>query len=120
MVKPCRRKAARNWFMATVGDTGFSVTSVIVPLTRGSTTTLAPEMVAMVRATASMSALLKFKVIGSPRLATPSVRVCASEFKGNRVLAPVSSAATAIKIIVLLPNCAGEVGVRNLIGFSPR
>src|SRR6218665_3200276 len=36
------------------------------PLTRGSTTTLRPVMVAMVRATASMSALAKFSVTGSP------------------------------------------------------
>ena len=39
--------------------------SVMVPLTRGSTTTLWPDKVASVLATASMSALLKFSVTGS-------------------------------------------------------
>ena len=54
--------------MATLRLTGFSVTKVMVPFTRGSTTTFMPEIRAMVRATASISALLKFKVIGSPGL----------------------------------------------------
>jgi hypothetical protein len=40
---------------------------VIVPFTRGSTTMLRPVMAAIVRATASISALAKFSVIGSPR-----------------------------------------------------
>jgi hypothetical protein len=39
---------------------------VDLPFTRGSTTTLRPVMVAMVRATASISALAKFSVTGSP------------------------------------------------------
>ena len=38
----------------------------MVPLTRGSTTTLRPVMIAMVRATASISALAKFNVTGPP------------------------------------------------------
>jgi hypothetical protein len=37
----------------------------MVPLTRGSTTTLCPDKLASVRATASMSAFTKFSVIGS-------------------------------------------------------
>ena len=37
----------------------------MVPLTRGSTTTLWPDSVAKVLATASISALLKFRVTGS-------------------------------------------------------
>ena len=37
----------------------------MVPLTRGSTTTLWPDKVAKVLATASISALLKFNVTGS-------------------------------------------------------
>ena len=57
---------------AAAGLTGCSVTSVIVPLTRGSTTTLRPVRVARVRATASMLALTKFRVTGSPRLAAPA------------------------------------------------
>ena len=57
---------------------GLSETKVIVPLTRGSTTTLRPVMMAMVRATASISALLKFSVIGSPRLTVgAALLVCA-------------------------------------------
>ncbi len=44
-----------------------SVCRVIVPLTRGSTTTSRPVTTAIVRATDSISALLKFSVIGSPR-----------------------------------------------------
>ena len=39
----------------------------MVPFTRGSTTTSRPVTTAMVRATASMSALAKLSVIGSPR-----------------------------------------------------
>ena len=52
---------------AVSGGSGLSVISVMAPFTRGSTTTLRPVMVAMVRATASMSALTKFRVTGSPR-----------------------------------------------------
>jgi hypothetical protein len=44
-----------------------SVTRFMVPFTRGSTTTSRPVTTAMVRATDSMSALVKFSVIGSPR-----------------------------------------------------
>ena len=65
--KPCTRSCDENWPKATSGATGFSVMSVRVPLTRGSTTTLRPVMVAIVRATASISALTKFSVTGSPR-----------------------------------------------------
>ena len=68
MVKPCKRKLLKNCAIATLRLTGFSVTKVMVPLTRGSTTTFMPEIKAIVRATASISALLKFKVIGSPGL----------------------------------------------------
>jgi hypothetical protein len=64
-VKPDRRKVATNWLKACCGGTGRSVDSVIVPFTRGSTTMLRPVMAAMVRATASMSALAKFSVTGS-------------------------------------------------------
>ena len=39
----------------------------MVPLTRGSTTTLAPDRVARVRATASISAFTKLSVTGSRR-----------------------------------------------------
>ena len=39
----------------------------MVPLTRGSTTTLAPDRVASVRATASISAFTKLSVTGSRR-----------------------------------------------------
>ena len=41
----------------------------MVPLTRGSTTMLRPVIKPRVRATPSISALLKFKVMGSPGLA---------------------------------------------------
>ena len=68
MVKPCIRKLVRNWAMATWGLTAFSLTSVIWPLTRGSTTTLTPAITPIVRATSSMSVALKFKVMKSPRL----------------------------------------------------
>jgi hypothetical protein len=91
---------ARNWLYATAGATGFSVVRVMVPLTRGSTTTLRPVSVAMVRATASMSALVKFSVIGSPRLAdaltigggTTGAASWAQEFKEKRPPAPANSA----------------------------
>ena len=73
-VKPCKRSAARNWSKAWAVGTGRSVTRFSVPLTRGSTTTLRPLMVAMVRATASISAPTKFSVTGSPaRTAVPGV-----------------------------------------------
>ena len=49
-----------------MGGTARSVIRVSWPLTRGSTTTLRPVMVAMVRATASISALAKLSVTGSP------------------------------------------------------
>src|SRR6218665_698190 len=65
-VEPCSRSAARNCSKAAAGVTARSVTRLSWPLTRGSTTTLRPVMVAMVRATASMSALAKFSVTGSP------------------------------------------------------
>ena len=64
-VKPDRRSVARNWLNAAAGGTGLSVESVMVPLTRGSTTMLRPVMAAMVRATASISALTKFSVTAS-------------------------------------------------------
>jgi hypothetical protein len=48
------------------GETALSVSSVIWPLTRGSTTTLRLVMAAMARDTASISALVKFSVTGSP------------------------------------------------------
>ena len=54
-----------NYENAAMGGTARSVISVSWPLTRGSTTTLRPVMVAMVRATASISALAKFSVTGS-------------------------------------------------------
>ena len=77
MAKPCRRSAAENWSKAAPGDTGRSVCRFIVPFTRGSTTTSRPVMTAMVRATASISALVKLSVIGSPRRGA-SPAVCAS------------------------------------------
>ena len=70
-VNPCRRKAARNCWKAAAGVTARSVTSVSCPFTRGSTTTLRPVMVAMVRATASMSAPAKLSVTGSPGRTLP-------------------------------------------------
>ena len=76
MVKPCKRSAAINWFTAAMRLTGLSVISVMVPLTRGSTTTLMPVMLPMVRATASISALTKFRVTGSGRAAARGL-VCA-------------------------------------------
>ena len=68
MVKPCIRKLVRNCAIATCGLTDFSLTRLIWPLTRGSTTTFMPEITPMVRATASMSAALKLSVMWSPRL----------------------------------------------------
>ena len=82
-VKPGRRSVARNWLKAAAGGTGRSVVRLIVPLTRGSTTMLRPVMAAMVRATASISALTKFSVTGS-------LARCASSGAG----APASSAQT--------------------------
>jgi hypothetical protein len=64
-VKPDSLRVATNWLNAAVGDTGRSVLSVMVPFTRGSTTMLRPLIAAMVRATASISALTKFRVTGS-------------------------------------------------------
>jgi hypothetical protein len=66
--KPCSRSAARNWFHAAAGGWGLSLCRFIVPLTRGSTTTLRPVITASVRATASMSALAKLSVTPSPGL----------------------------------------------------
>ena len=66
---------------ACVGVTGEVVTTVIVPLTRGSTTTLRPVMVAMVRATASISALAKLSVTGPlarPATAAGAVGIAAA------------------------------------------
>ncbi len=60
--KPCVRSCAANRRSACAGETGVVLVSVMVPLTRGSTTTLRPVMVAMVRATASISALAKSSV----------------------------------------------------------
>ena len=64
--KPCVRSWLENWRSACAGVTGVVVTSVMVPLTRGSTTTLRPVITARVRATASISALAKFSVTGPP------------------------------------------------------
>ena len=87
--------------MATLRLTGLSVTKVMVPLTRGSTTTFMPEIRAMVRATASISALLKFKVIGSPGLG-----LCA-----NAALQSIASTAMVVR----------KSGMRErVIWFSPR
>ncbi len=82
-VKPCRRSAARNCSKALAGETARSVTRLSWPLTRGSTTTLRPVMVARVRATASMSAPEKFSVTGSlgstlPVCADVCLDVCAA------------------------------------------
>ena len=63
--------AARNCWKAAAGETARSVTRLSWPFTRGSTTTLRPVMVAMVRATASISALAKFRVTGSPARTLP-------------------------------------------------
>jgi hypothetical protein len=65
--KPCSRSAEANWLNAAPGWMARSVTKFMVPFTRGSTTTSRPVTTAMVRATASMSALAKFSVMGSPR-----------------------------------------------------
>ena len=81
-VKPCRRSAARNWSNATAGGTGRSATRLIWPLTRGSTTTLRPVMVAMVRATASISALAKFRVTGSAVAVAGAVAAFLAFFAG--------------------------------------
>src|SRR3569833_4178832 len=77
-VKPDSRSAARNWLYADSGDTGLSVLSVIVPFTRGSTTMLRPVIAAIVRATASMSALTKFSVTGSRDARARCVGCCAN------------------------------------------
>ena len=78
-VKPDSRSVATNWLNAAVGDTGLSVLSVIVPLTRGSTTMLRPLIAAMVRATASISAFTKFSVTGSlERCATDTAGIAAT------------------------------------------
>ena len=62
--KPCKRSAAKNWVQASAGETGSSVLRLSVPLTRGSTTRFLLDKVASVRATLSMSALTKFRVMG--------------------------------------------------------
>ena len=68
--------------------------------------TAAAELQAQVRATASISALVKFKVMGSPRLTgLPWLAVtvcCANAFIGNRVLAPVNIEQVTIEIIAFL------------------
>ena len=61
------RSCAANKRRACAGGTGTVLDSDIVPLTRGSTTTLAPDKVARVRATASISAFTKLSVTGSRR-----------------------------------------------------
>ena len=63
--KPCVRNCAENRRKACAGVAGTAVTSVMVPFTRGSTTTLRPLITAMVRETASMSALMKLSVTGA-------------------------------------------------------
>jgi len=69
------------------------VTRFIVPFTLGSITTSRPVTTAMVRATASMSALKKFRVMGSPpagaALALAGVRACVGE-----AAAPADSSVT--------------------------
>src|SRR5690606_34161357 len=60
-----RRSVARNWLKAAAGGTGRSVARFMVPFTRGSTTMLRPVIAAIVRATASISALTKLSVTGS-------------------------------------------------------
>ena len=67
--KPWVRSCTANRRKAWAGGTGIWLDSETVPLTRGSTTTLCPDKVAKVRATASMSALTKLSVTGSCRVA---------------------------------------------------
>ena len=64
----------------------------MVPRTRGSTTTLRPVMVAMVRATASISAPTKFRVTGSVG------RVCAVAVGApGRLSASAQASASALR-----------------------
>ena len=85
MVKPCRRKLVKNCAIATLRLTGFSDTRVMVPLTRGSTTTFMPESRPMVRATASISALVKFRVMGWPGLGRLLLAADAADAAGGLV-----------------------------------
>ena len=81
--------------MASAGLTGAVLVSVMVPFTRGSTTTLRPVMVAMVRATASISALAKSSVTLPPLRAAGALSeavVCACAGPAS---ASASAAATA-------------------------
>ena len=93
--KPCVRNWAPNRRMASAGLTGAVLVSVMVPFTRGSTTTLRPVMVAMVRATASISALAKSSVTLPPLRAAGALSeavVCACAGPAS---ASASAAATA-------------------------
>ena len=114
MAKPCVRSCAANWRSAWVGVTGAAVTSVSVPLTRGSTTTLRPVRVAMVRATASISALAKFSVTASPRRGAAGSAFCGCA--GRAASRPTASSATASG----RRSGRGRRGNRVFMRFIPR
>src|SRR5690606_26339588 len=80
------------------GGTARSVTRLSWPLTRGSTTTLRPVMVAMVRATASISALAKFSVTGSLGRTLPVAVLIAVWAR----ICPLTLASKALAAIVLI------------------
>jgi hypothetical protein len=84
-------KAAAGWIAR-------SVTRFIVPFTRGSTTTSRPVTTAMVRATASMSALEKLSVIGSPRRgASPCAKAGGSTCRKDAAISRRAASATMPK-----------------------
>src|SRR5450830_1389051 len=112
-VKPCRRSVARNCSQATAGETGFSLVRVRVPLTRGSITRLRPVITPRVRATPSISALVKFRVTGSPGLGeavfcatagtAPSRMLVASERQASR---------TTVRVGCVMSRAQGDDGAR--------
>src|SRR6218665_1570974 len=93
-VQPCSRSAARNCSKAAAGVTARSVTRLSWPLTRGSTTTLRPVMVAMRRAPAWMWAWERFGVAG-PRARTLLVPVSIAVWADIWPLAQANNALTA-------------------------
>ena len=133
--KPCVRSWVENCLNAWVGVTGEVVTKVIVPLTRGSTTTLRPVMTAMVRATASISAFKKFRV--TVLFERAALLLCVALLLGAFVMswsfkAPqwlYITANTAIKLIAIWPvdleapgKCARAEKVCGRVSmcFSPK
>ena len=95
--KPCVRSWAPNRRSASAGETGVVLVSVSVPRTRGSTTTLRPVSVAMVRATASISALAKSSVTLPPLAAGAPAAGCARHGASGSAPASASSRAGSLR-----------------------